>query len=214
MREGQDAVMAGEGGASDVVFSRRIVIGGAGGHGVLVFGRLLALAGIRRYGEATFVPVYDPEIHGSPVNAFVIVSEKDIVAPVSNVYDIGVLFDHRSAHEHAGKVRADGLLVVNSSIVSSDFIVSTPTVWVPATAEALRLGNSRLSNMFMLGAVLRATGLFTVDEIVHGLTEVLPAHRRDLIPQNVAAIEAGFSYADDLAAGSAEPRQPQVKRAG
>jgi 2-oxoglutarate ferredoxin oxidoreductase subunit gamma len=172
----------------------KIVIGGAGGHGVLVFGRLLAVAGMKRYGRSTFVPVYDPEIHGSPVNAFVIVSTQDIVAPVSTHYDLGILFDSRAANEHAAKVPADGRIYLNGSAVSEDFTAAASMLRVPATAEAIRLGNVKLTNMFMLGAFLADSNLFSTEEIVAGLEMILPAHRHSLIPDNLNAVEAGWKF--------------------
>lgn len=174
--------------------AHKIVIGGAGGHGVLVFGRLLAVAGMKRYGRATFVPVYDPEIHGSPVNAFVIVSTEDIVAPVSTHYDLGILFDSRSAHEHATKVPADGRIYLNDSAATENFTADASVLRVPATAEAIRLGNVKLTNMFMLGAFLADSNLFSTEEIIAGLETILPAHRHSLIPDNLNAVEAGWKF--------------------
>jgi 2-oxoglutarate ferredoxin oxidoreductase subunit gamma len=176
----------------------RIVVGGAGGHGVLVFGRLLAVAGMERYGRATFVPVYDPEIHGSPVNSFVIVSSSDITAPVSSQYDFGVLFDTRAANEHHAKVPATGTVLVNSSAVGDTFEAAARVVRVPATAEALRLGNAKFTNMYMLGAFLAVSGLFDETEITRSLETILPKHRHALIADNMAAISAGRQFAAAL----------------
>ena len=172
----------------------RIVVGGAGGHGVLVFGRLLAVAGMERYGRATFVPVYDPEIHGSPVNSFVIVSSTEITAPVSSQYDYGVLFDLRAANEHHAKVPASGTVLVNSSAVPDTFEAAATVVRVPATSEALALGNAKLTNMFMLGAFLGVSGLFDESEITVSLETILPKHRHALIQDNMTAISAGRQY--------------------
>lgn len=180
--------------ASSVETTSRIVVGGAGGHGVLVFGRLLAVAGMERYGRATFVPVYDPEIHGSPVNSFVIVSSTEITAPVSTEYDFGVLFDVRAAAEHHAKVPSSGTVLVNSSAVPDTFEAAASVVRVPATTEALKLGNAKFTNMFMLGAFIAVSGLFDESEITQGLETILPKHRHELIPDNMAAIRAGRQY--------------------
>lgn len=184
--------------ATAVATTSRIVVGGAGGHGVLVFGRLLAHAGMERYGHATFVPVYDPEIHGSPVNSFVIMSSEQIIAPVSTQYDYGVLFDLRAANEHHGKVPAEGTVLVNSSTVPDTFEAAARVVRIPATAEALALGNAKLTNMFMLGAFLEVSGLLDEAEITRGLETILPKHRHALIKDNMNAISAGRRYAAAL----------------
>jgi Pyruvate/2-oxoacid:ferredoxin oxidoreductase gamma subunit len=87
---------------------------------------------------------------------------------------------------------------VNSSTVPDTFDAAARVVRVPATAEALALGNAKFTNMYMLGAFLGVSGLFDETEITRGLETILPKHRHALIDDNMRAISAGREYADAL----------------
>jgi 2-oxoglutarate ferredoxin oxidoreductase subunit gamma len=66
---------------------------------------------------------------------------------------------------------------------------------VPATEIADELGDGRVANMVMLGALLGATGLVQLESIVKSLRKVLPERRHGLIPLNEKALLRGAELA-------------------
>ena len=59
------------------------------------------------------------------------------------------------------------------------------TVAVDATEIATEDGKAGMANMIMLGAFLKATGLFTLDEIRLGVEKTVPASKKHLIEVNM-----------------------------
>jgi 2-oxoglutarate ferredoxin oxidoreductase subunit gamma len=53
------------------------------------------------------------------------------------------------------------------------------------------LGDTRISNMVMLGAFLKKTRVVAMESVLTALKQVLPARRHSLIPLNENALKRG-----------------------
>ena len=63
---------------------------------------------------------------------------------------------------------------------------------LPATDLAVDVGNIMTASLVMVGAFASATAIVGVDALRQGLEESMPPYRRQHMPLNVAALEAGF----------------------
>ena len=66
-------------------------------------------------------------------------------------------------------------------------------ICVNATETAHNIGNKSLANMVMLGAVLKKTELFTIDEIEYTMKKSLPENKHKLIEMNIKAVKEGYN---------------------
>jgi 2-oxoglutarate ferredoxin oxidoreductase subunit gamma len=62
---------------------------------------------------------------------------------------------------------------------------------VKANDIAEDLGDIRIANMVMLGALLKKTGIVALDSVLAALKQVLPPRRHSLIPLNEDALKRG-----------------------
>jgi Pyruvate/2-oxoacid:ferredoxin oxidoreductase gamma subunit len=93
-------------------------------------------------------------------------------------------------------VAPDGLLAYNCSLIDFESRRRDITVLpVPATKLADELGNSRLTNVIMLGAILTARPVLPLEAVARALEEHIPAHRREMLALNYDALELGATFA-------------------
>lgn len=174
---------------------------GFGGQGVMFVGQLLAYAGMSEGLNVTWIPSYGPEMRGGTAHCFVILSEKQIGSPVVRHPQVAVLFNKPAFQKYEPQVAEGGLLVTNVSLVALQSQRNDITsLYIPASTIADELGEPRLANMVMLGAVIARYPILTIETIHKTLEQHLPAHRRHLLAQNDQALEKGAALAREVLA--------------
>lgn len=172
-----------------------ILFSGFGGQGVMFAGQLLAYAAMDSGLQVTWIPSYGPEMRGGTAHCFVTISSRPIGSPVVTHPTIGVVFNNPSFDKYAAQVAQGGLLVVNSSLIdrrcTRDDIT---TIYVPATSIADSLGEVRMTNMVLVGALLAARPVLPIETVQAALKAHLPAHRHRLLPVNLQALEKGAAF--------------------
>jgi 2-oxoglutarate ferredoxin oxidoreductase subunit gamma len=173
-----------------------IVIAGFGGQGVLFAGQVLAYAAMDSDKHVTWFPSYGPEMRGGTANCTVIVADEDIGSPTVRNPKAVVCLNLPSLDKYEPLVATDGVLVLNRSLVNRS-VARTDVRVVEAAGNELAeaLGDRRLVNSVMLGALVEATGVLTMDAIRAALKDHLPARHQDLLPANFAALEQGAQAA-------------------
>jgi len=174
----------------------RMVFSGYGGQGVLTLGEIVATIAMKKGKHVTWMPSYGPEMRGGTANCAVIVSEKLIGSPIvlSNI-DILVAMNHASVNKFVPKMRAGGLVMVNSSIVTDKIInAELDILEIDATNIAGKVGDIRVANMVMLAGFLKKTDMFTIGDVTAVLEQKFAGSRStELVPLNIKAIEAGMA---------------------
>jgi 2-oxoglutarate ferredoxin oxidoreductase subunit gamma len=168
------------------------MIAGFGGQGILLAGKLLAHAGMIEGRHVTWFPSYGAEIRGGTANCTVVISSDEIGSPIVQNPSAMLMFNGASFNKFGKWLKSGGQLFLNSSLVHerpgrSDIT----TIEVPANDIADELGDRRISNMVMVGAFLKKTGIFSLDSVIAALQQALPAGKRSLIPLNVKALQRG-----------------------
>ncbi|MBI5670250.1 MAG: 2-oxoacid:acceptor oxidoreductase family protein [Chloroflexi bacterium] len=177
---------------------KEFLFAGFGGQGVMFAGQLLAYAAMEEGLEVTWIPSYGPEMRGGTAHCFVVISDKPIGSPVTRHPKVAVAFNLPSFTKYEPVVAAGGLLAVNASLVEP--ITSRTDITqlrVPATQIADEVGDLRLANVVMLGAVLTAYQALPLDALRRALEKHTPEHRRNLLNLNYQALARGA----ELAAG-------------
>lgn len=175
-----------------------VIMAGFGGQGILMIGNLLAVAGIRQGLRVTFFPAYGVEMRGGTANCTVTLADREIGSPVTS-RPLGLIaMNEPSLVKFAGKVRGEGFVFCNSSLVSQSALppdFRAEVLWVPCNEVAQRLGDPRLASMVALGAYVQRTGVVVQESLVEALSEVLPEKAHKLIPLNARALEEGRALA-------------------
>ena len=147
-----------------------IIIAGFGGQGVLSMGKILAYSGLMEEKEVSWMPSYGPEQRGGTSNVTVIVSDEQVSSPVVNDYDIVVALNQPSLDKFASRVKPGGVLLYDSNGVHYENPRTDIDIYeVDATNEATRMGNSKVFNMLILGALLKTRTILHLDRSKKGL---------------------------------------------
>ncbi|MBC6938207.1 MAG: 2-oxoacid:ferredoxin oxidoreductase subunit gamma [Chloroflexi bacterium] len=178
---------------------KEFLFSGFGGQGVMFAGQLLAYAAMDEGLEVTWIPSYGPEMRGGTAHCFVVISDKPIGSPVTRHPQVAVVFNNPSFTKYEGEVAPGGLLAVNSSLINQESRRTDISVLpVPATQLADSLGDLRMANVVMLGAVLEVFPALPPAAIHRALEAHLPERRRHLLEANYKALEKGAEFARSM----------------
>ena len=172
-----------------------IFIAGFGGQGILFAGKQLALAGMYLNKKVTWLPSYGAETRGGTSNCIVRISDEEIGSPVTPNPDILMVMNLPSYIKFHGSLAKGGTLLCNSSLISE----KSPRddinkYYIPATAIAYKNNMQKAANVIMLGRLLSATNIFTMDELVMSMEKSIPPSKKDLLDMNIKALNIGFEY--------------------
>lgn len=168
-----------------------VVIAGFGGQGVMLMGRILAYAGMRQGLEVSWFPSYGPEMRGGTANCTVVLSDRPVGSPVVEFPRSLLAMNLPSLDKFEPKVRAGGLVLVNSSLIPRPARRDdVRVVYVPANDLANEVDNPRGANMIALGAYVAVVGVPSWDRIEEVVRETF-ARKAGLVEKNLAALKRG-----------------------
>lgn len=169
-----------------------VIISGFGGQGSLFAGQLLAYASMEEDHHVTWIPSYGPEMRGGKARCTVVISDEEIGSPLVRCPSAAIVLNIPSMEAFEPAVKPDGVLVVNSSLVPQESDRDDiRAIYVPATDMAIEIGNVRLANVICLGALVKATGVVSLEAVEKALDEHLPERHRKLLGLNKEALEKG-----------------------
>ena len=172
-----------------------VFMAGTGGQGVLLIGQLLTQAASEMGLQVSYFPIYSPEVRGGSTTCTVVVSDGVVGSPISGRPASMLLMDQFSVNANVARLRDGGLAVVNATLVREIPRENLRLLWIPATDQAVAIGNDRIANMVMLGAYVGATGVVSMAAVEHALKTVLPERHHKYLPLNTQALRAGAELA-------------------
>ncbi len=173
-----------------------IILSGFGGQGMLFAGQLLAYAALDAGKHVTWFPSYGPEMRGGTAHCVVIVSDEEIGSPIVRNPAAVVIMNLPSLDKYEALVRAGGTLVVNASLVDrAPARADVDSTMVPAISIAEEIGDKRLANMVMLGALLERRPVLDPEAVKQALEKHIPARHRHLLESNYTALARGAEAA-------------------
>lgn len=171
--------------------THKLVIAGFGGQGVMLIGQMIAYAGMLEGKEVTWMPAYGPEMRGGTANCTVIVSDKKISSPVVTEATAVVAMNLPSLRKFEGIVKPGGLLFVNSSLIKEEPLAEGVEVCkIDANEIAVGLHNDKVSNMVVLGAVVKKTGVVKLESIEKVMEKLFTGKKEKVLPLNKKALTA------------------------
>jgi 2-oxoisovalerate ferredoxin oxidoreductase beta subunit len=171
----------------------RIKAAGFGGQGVLFLGALIAEAGMRAGWDVSWLPSYGPEMRGGTAHCHVILSESEVDSPLVTRSSVLFAFNQPSLERFHAEVMADGLIVYDSSMVTSlPAGCAVEQIAVPATELAEKIGTKRVANLVALGAYLKKTSALPARAVESALRSA--SLKPEVMAANLRALEAGMTY--------------------
>ena len=173
---------------------RNLMIAGFGGQGVMTMGKLLSQATCDSTDlNVTFFPSYGAAMRGGTANCYVVISDEEIGAPVSNSVDDLIVMNGPSLRKFLPNLKPGGTLIINSSIVDrSEVDRDDVTVYeLPVTEMALEMGNSKILNIIMLGYYIGLTDAVPPEVVTAGIHHKFE-NKPKVIPINDKAFETGL----------------------
>jgi 2-oxoglutarate ferredoxin oxidoreductase subunit gamma len=173
---------------------KEIIISGFGGQGVMSIGKNLVEAGMAEGLEVTWAPSYGPEMRGGTANCHVVLSSKPVGSPLFTYPTELIAMNAPSLEKFEPLVKKDGLVFVNSSVISVKVSRSDlKAVYVPCAEIAYKVGNPKVGNMVMLGAYVAATGALKPETIRTMIQNMFTGAKAKLVPLNFKALEEGMA---------------------
>jgi 2-oxoglutarate ferredoxin oxidoreductase subunit gamma len=172
---------------------KQITVSGFGGQGVLSIGKSLVEAGMDEGLEVTWAPSYGPEMRGGTANCSVVISDKPIGSPVFTHPTELIAMNLPALEKFEPKVVEGGLIIVNSSVVDKKVErTDVKSYYVPCIDIATELGNTKVANMVMLGAYVKATGALKVETVQEMIKNMFTGRKAKLVPMNMEALQKGM----------------------
>lgn len=172
---------------------QKIIVAGFGGQGVLSLGQLLAYAAMYENKAATWLPSYGPEMRGGTANCSVVIDDKAVASPIIANPDCLIAMNKPSLDKFQSAVKPGGLVLINSSLISDKCSRDDVNVYyIDANEIAHSVGNDKASNLVVLGAYIKLTGIFTEQEMLDTIAKSFAA-KPQFIPSNQKAFQAGYN---------------------
>ncbi|MBF0389463.1 MAG: 2-oxoacid:acceptor oxidoreductase family protein, partial [Desulfamplus sp.] len=141
------------------------------------------------------IPSYGPEMRGGTAYCTVVVSDRLIGSPIIKNPAHLVAMNRPSLEKFAPVVKKDGVVLINSSLISvrsgrSDI----QELIVPANEVAVALGSVKCANIIAVSAFAAKSGMVDI-EILRKCVEEEFASKAKLIPLNMQAFDEGLKIA-------------------
>lgn len=174
-----------------------MIFAGFGGQGVMSMGQSVAYAGMIEGKHVSWLPSYGPEQRGGTANSTVVVSSEPVASPLVTKPTIAIILNNPSFEKYEPTIKPGGILITNSSLVTEKSTRDDIKILeIDATNIATELGNQRIANMILLGAMIQMTELVSIDSIIESLKKVLDPSKHHLLDVNRKALEKGIEIAE------------------
>lgn len=150
--------------------SQEIIFAGFGGQGILSMGKFLAYAGMDANMNVSWLPSYGPEMRGGTANCSVIVSDELVGSPVVTDPNTVVVMNRPSLDKFESIIKKNGLVIIDSDLVNREVErQDIEAIKIPAQTIAEEIGNKRIANMVLLGALIEKTKIVSMEVLLEAL---------------------------------------------
>lgn len=171
-----------------------IIIAGFGGQGVVSSGIILAHAGLLEDKHVTFFPSYGAEMRGGTANCSVVVSSDHVASPIVANPDIVIAMNEPSLLRFEPTLKENGILLFNRTLIKSTPQRTDITILpVEASALAEELGQGRIANMVMLGAMAKKSNVLELATLKKAQRKRFIKANDEQLKLNDAALEKGYN---------------------
>ena len=177
--------------------TKKIALAGEGGQGVQSVAEILAEAANQEGREAIYIPNFGVEQRGGVSIAFVQISDETIGSPKFKTADIVIALSGRAIIRTQQYVDENTVFVYDSAIeIAQEHLPKNAkrVLSIPALSVAQNELSPRVFNVIILGAVIEATQVVTMDQAKQAIEAKLGhkfAQKPELRDLNYRAMERG-----------------------
>lgn len=177
-----------------------IRLAGSGGQGLILGARILFRALGLEGKRAAQSQSYEPTSRGGFCYSDLIVTDDPSDYPLVTGVDVGILLDQVGAERSLPMLRPDALVIADESTVEPLPSGRFRELRLPISARAQAIGSSRVANIVALGAVVKATGVCSLEALEKAVSLETPKKFAQL---NLAAARDGYAMAEGAHAPAA-----------
>jgi 2-oxoglutarate ferredoxin oxidoreductase subunit gamma len=172
-----------------------VMFAGFGGQGILLMGSILAHAAMDLGYEVAWVPSYGAEMRGGTANCTVVIGDRPIGSPIIKNPQHLVAMNLPSLEKYAPVVKPDGVVLINSSLISigSDR-EDVDELKVAANDIAREVGTVKAANIVALAAFVERSKIIDMD-VFQSCVKNQFENNEKLIKVNMKAMEEGIKAA-------------------
>lgn len=176
-----------------------IRIAGIGGQGNLLAGYILSEAFVLLEKYVIQTQNYSEQVRGGPSYCDVLMADEPILYPRAVMFD-SLIIMHPSMVNHGKFVATNGIIVYDGTYINDlpNEIkrITKRVINIPASKLAIeKFGNAMVSNMILLGALVKSTALVDFETLFDAVKEEVNPKYFDM---NVEAIRLGASLTDKV----------------
>ena len=133
-----------------------LIIAGFGGQGVMAIGKLVGECAFLQGLKTTYYPSYGPQQRGGTANCTVMISDREIGAPMADEADILMAMNQSSLDEYASIVKSGGLILTNSTLADSSTVNRNDVRILDIDADnlAYKIGSPKVANIIMIAVYM------------------------------------------------------------
>jgi len=172
--------------------NKEMIFSGFGGQGVMLMGQIIAYAGMMEGQQVSWFPAYGPEMRGGTANCSVIIGDEPVGTPIVTEPGVIVAMNLPSLDKFEPMLTAGGALLINSSLIErGPHRTDVKSFLVPCNDIAKELGNPKVANMVMVGAIVAASGAVSIESVINILAKKIFKNKPQVMPLNELAIRRG-----------------------
>jgi 2-oxoglutarate ferredoxin oxidoreductase subunit gamma len=174
-----------------------MIFSGFGGQGLMTLGKFVAELLMHEH-EVTFFPSYGTEVRGGTAYCHVCAADRPIASPIVEEATVLVVMNQMSYDRFAPLVRPDGLVIANAGMVRpTGAHGAARLVAIDASGLANSLGDVRVANMIMLGALAALKDMVRQKDAAALLEKKLGTEpgKREILDLNKKALRVGADEA-------------------
>ena len=170
-----------------------VKIAGFGGQGVLLLGEILAEMGIREGREVSWLPSYGPEMRSGSAHCNVCIRNERVGSPLVEHPDVLIAMNEVSLRKFAAQCLPSSTILYNAESLPEAFVPGPARIFcIPGAKIADELGNAKVTNMVLLGALLELTQTLPREAAFSLLEEKIS--NTTLRQLDYQAIDAGIAH--------------------
>ena len=171
-----------------------VIMTGFGGQGIQMISQIMAESSIAKGLNVTYLPSYGVEKRGGRTNVTLIISDEEIGSPITNTPDSIIAMDDIGLQFFQEQLISSGLLIVNTDLITGENIKrkDVKIIEVKCNTRATDIGNPKLANMVIFGALLGSISFLDYNDIEKMIPQVIPEHHSHTIPDNLKAVKTGM----------------------
>jgi 2-oxoglutarate ferredoxin oxidoreductase subunit gamma len=125
----------------------------------------------------------------------VVISDEEIGSPFVHHPSAVIAMNRPSLDKYEALVKPGGVLIINTSMTDRKAVrKDIKVIEIAANEEAEKLGDQRMANMILLGALLANLPVLPQESIKKALKGHLPERHQKLLSKNFDALQEGARY--------------------